>query len=1270
MKWNVGKGLGVIGLRCPNHSPGGIALWRRAVGFTALLWRGDERPPDAGSRSVARREKGARLASGACSRRGCFCSFALAVLAVLATLAPEPAAAQTVTTFISNTGQTGGGVTNQTRATAFTTGTGTYTLSSVAIAVSTPTVGSNPTPLVRIYTNGTDSLPGTLLATMTNPATIVDDTVNIFTAPANTTLAASTTYWLVTSNSAETNGLGFRVNVVANTNLDSGTAAGWSIGNGRFKNDISAASWDNSSNRSQFQIRGTEQAANAAPTVANAIPDQTATAATAFFYRFPANTFNDTDTGDTLSYMATKADGMALPTWLDFSAGTRTFAGTPATADVGTVAVKVTASDGNGGSVSDTFDIVVEADNTPPTLIGAEVFSAGASIGLRFSEVMATTRPQASAFTITADGSAVTISQFGSRTGQPDVIGVTLSPVTIRQGQAVVITYTDPTTGDDAAIQDIAGNDAASFTTGMNGVPAVTNNSTLAFTAPGAPASLTATASGSTTINLSWTAPADNGGSAVTGYKIEVSPDGTSNWTELVADTTATTYAHTGLAAGTTRHYRVSAINTNGTGLPSSTADATTGTTVPGAPASLTATASGSTTINLSWSAPDTTGGSAITGYKIEVSPDGTSNWTELVANTTSTDTTYAHTGLAAGTTRHYRVSAINSVGTGLPSDAANATTTDTVPNAAPTVANAIPDQTATAGTAFSYQVPANTFNDTDTGDTLSYMATKADGMALPTWLGFIAGTRTFSGTPATADVGTVAVKVTASDGNGGSVSDTFGIVVEADNTPPTLIGAEVFSAGASIGLRFSEVMATTRPQASAFTITADGSAVTISQFGSRTGQPDVIGVTLSPVTIRQGQAVVITYTDPTTGDDAQAIQDIAGNDAASFTTGMNGVPAVTNNSTLAPTVPGAPASLSATASGSTTINLSWTAPDTTGGSAITGYKIEVSPDGTTNWTELVADTAATTYAHTGLAGGTTRHYRVSAINSVGTGLPSSTANATTATTVPGAPDSLSATASGSTQIDLSWTAPADNGGSAVTGYQIEVSPDGTTNWTDLVADTAATTYAHTGLAAGTTRHYRVSAINTNGTGLPSSTADATTGTTVPGAPASLTATASGSTTIDLSWTAPADNGGSAVTGYRIEVSPDGTTNWTELVADTAAPPTPTPGWPPAPRATTASRPSTRSAPASPPAPPTPPPARPPTTPRRWRTRFRTRRRSRGRRSAIRFRRTRSAIRTATRWPTRRSRPTIPCCPRGCPSMPIRGPSRACQRPRTRGRFR
>ena len=103
------------------------------------------------------------------------------------------------------------------------------------------------------------------------------------------------------------------------------------------------------------------------------------------------------------------------------------------------------------------------------------------------------------------------------------------------------------------------------------------------------------------------------------------------------------------------------------------------------------------------------------------------------------------------------------------------------VPNNPPTVANAIPDQSATAGTAFSYAFPDTTFSDADTGDTLTYTATKTDATALPTWLAFAADTRTFSGTPQAADAGTVAVKVTASDGKGGSVSDTFDITVAAD---------------------------------------------------------------------------------------------------------------------------------------------------------------------------------------------------------------------------------------------------------------------------------------------------------------------------------------------------------------------------------------------------------------------------------------------------------------------------------------------------------
>ena len=51
----------------------------------------------------------------------------------------------------------------------------------------------------------------------------------------------------------------------------------------------------------------------------------------------------------------------------------------------------------------------------------------------------------------------------------------------------------------------------------------------------------------------------------------------------------------------------------------------------------------------------------------------------------------------------------------------------------------------------------------------------------------------------------------------------------------------------------------------------------------------------LSPATITHGQVVTVSYTDPTAGDDDNVLQDAAGNDVASFTTGSGGVPAVVN---------------------------------------------------------------------------------------------------------------------------------------------------------------------------------------------------------------------------------------------------------------------------------------------------------------------------------------------------------------------------------------
>ena len=96
--------------------------------------------------------------------------------------------------------------------------------------------------------------------------------------------------------------------------------------------------------------------ANNAPMLDTPIQDQSAPIGTPFSYTFPTTTFSDAD-NDPLTYTATKDDGTPLPTWLSFDPGTRTFSGTPPTTVVIPLPLKVTASDGYGGSVSDMFDI-------------------------------------------------------------------------------------------------------------------------------------------------------------------------------------------------------------------------------------------------------------------------------------------------------------------------------------------------------------------------------------------------------------------------------------------------------------------------------------------------------------------------------------------------------------------------------------------------------------------------------------------------------------------------------------------------------------------------------------------------------------------------------------------------------------------------------------------------------------------------------------------------------------------------------------------------
>ncbi|MGH1484049.1 MAG: putative Ig domain-containing protein, partial [Geminicoccales bacterium] len=117
--------------------------------------------------------------------------------------------------------------------------------------------------------------------------------------------------------------------------------------------------------------------------------------------------------------------------------------------------------------------------------------------------------------------------------------------------------------------------------------------------------------------------------------------------------------------------------------------------------------------------------------------------------------------------------------------DQAEVTFKVTGSNDGPVVAAPLADQASTEDAAFSFQVPAGSFADLDTSDTLSYSATLSDGSALPAWLSFDASTQTFSGTPENDDVGAVNITVTATDPHGATAADTFEITTANTNDTP-----------------------------------------------------------------------------------------------------------------------------------------------------------------------------------------------------------------------------------------------------------------------------------------------------------------------------------------------------------------------------------------------------------------------------------------------------------------------------------------------------
>ena len=419
-----------------------------------------------------------------------------------------------------------------------------------------------------------------------------------------------------------------------------GTAYNQSVGTGRYwtqdefsNQDFAAGAGDqNSSAQTVLGCRQREEL----PTASFTAPTSTNFGASAQF-----NGSASSDPDSTLTYSWNWGDGSGNGT-----------GATPAhvftTVGINTVTLTVTVDDGWTASVSHPITVNATAPG-PPTALNA-----------------------------TAGNGQVTLTWTASASnGGSEITGYRVTPFIGSLAQTAIPTGSAATS---YTVMGLANGTTYTFTVAAtNGVGTGLDSSASTpvtpVAAPGPPTGVAGVA-GNAQVALTWTAPTSIGGSPITGYRVVPFISGTA-LAGILTGSAATSYTATGLINGTTYTFTVAALNSQGSGPPSVASAPVTPITVPGPPTGV-AGSRGAGQIALSWMAPASNGGSAITGYLVTPFIGATA---QTVIPTGSTATNYTVTGLANGTTYTFKVAAVNTAGPG-PNSIASSPITPILDNA------------------------------------------------------------------------------------------------------------------------------------------------------------------------------------------------------------------------------------------------------------------------------------------------------------------------------------------------------------------------------------------------------------------------------------------------------------------------------------------------------------------------------------------------------------------------------------------------------------